>query len=142
MSTSTQAVFKKSYDNIVNNPETLPAAKRSFLVGFTANVILSFGSIGAGAVGGVASATASVIDAAVRPAIAAAFGGKFKNTVSESVVRNIVVLSILKVTMAAVLPFFGVSAGFGILSTMFIRAVYGIAMGHSMGRTQFIPIRF
>ena len=141
MSTSTQNVFKNAYDNIVNTPEAYPAAGRSFLIGFAANVVLSLGSPWAGVLGGAASATASLIDAAIRPAIHSAFGKEFRNTLAESLVRNIVVLSILKVTMAAVAPLVGVSVGFSILSTLFIRGVYGIATGQSMGRTQFIPVR-
>lgn len=136
MKISTQHTLLKAYDSVVNVPEAFHAVGESFFYGFAWNVLLSAGSPGAGLIGGVASSTASIIDAIMRPKLNAAFG---EDSLSSSLIRNWVVLSLTSLITAP--PFFGLSVSFSLVSALLVRAIYALFAGESMGRLQVIPVR-
>ncbi len=104
------------------NEATMDAG-RNFFSGFTVNYILHSANPGTAVVGGVVSAIASLIDCAIRPLLVYLFGLEFQETIEESVIRNVVVLSIVSATSIAAAPYTGMKIAVNILATLSARTI-------------------
>ena len=122
----------------VNNPALrvpMMAAGRSFLAGFVVNVLRtglsSTMNLTKGVAGGVLSAAASLIDAAIRPMIAKFFQGNPDTEAVQIVSRFVVVVALLSAAVTAGAPSLGMTLGIDLMASI----VCAVALNFFAGPT-------
>ena len=106
--------------------EPVLAATHSFLAGYVVNAIAWRGiNVSMGLAGGILSATASIIDSALRPIIGMFFDANGESEIFQWLTRNVIVVSILTVIPV---PFAAAGVGIDVASSIVARiAVYVIS---------------
>ena len=101
-------------------------AARNFFSGFVVNYIFHSANPGIALLGGAVSATASLIDFAIRPLFTLVFGRNFHDTVEEAIIRNVVVLSIVSAASIAAAPVIGTKIVVSIFGTVATRIALSV----------------
>ncbi len=141
--------------NAPTSQEIQMAAGRSFVLGFTASYLISFGNPAAAIVGGAVSTIASLIDVAIRPTINHLFGGVNLTELNEqifghgsnlikatSIARNVMVICLTSAIAAVAGMPFGATVRLYTVTAVAIRIAHLLIFdGHSMGHMHLIPAR-